>query len=98
MHSSVWFKSYLTALVVVVALAGFHTTSGQDQSNDPDPGVNKGLRFSVDHASGNILKPTSVITVILKLENISKSDVYIYKELGFGPAGFSITILDGNEN
>ena len=91
-------KAFVTAFVAIIALASCRTTSGQDNPSDSDPSIKKGLRFSVEHASGNILKPTSVIPVVLKLENTSKSDVYIYKELGFGPAGFSITILDGNEN
>jgi hypothetical protein len=83
----------LIALFLLMAPA----SSGQDQAKE-DEFVKKGLRLSVELVGNNFLKQREAITVKLKLENTSKSPVYIYKRLGFGPAGFRVTILDANNN
>jgi hypothetical protein len=81
----------LISLVLLVARAG----CGQEQAKEESSLV-KGLRLSVELVGSELLKPRNIITVKLKLENTTKSPVYICKRLGFGPAGFRVTILDSD--
>ena len=56
----------------------------------------KGLRLSAEVAT-KVFKPTSTISVKLKLENTSEARVYIHKQLGFASGGFRIAILDSDK-
>ena len=90
-------KAIILAVIILIASAGFSALSGQDKPIESEAVIKKGLRFSAE-LDGEMFKPQSVLTLKLKLENTGKSPVYIYKELGFGPAGFAMTILDANDN
>ena len=87
----------LIMLMLILALGYSGVSCGQDQAKEEESlFVKKGLRLSVELVGSEILKPREAITVKLELKNTSKSPVYIYKRLGFGPAGFRVTILDAN--
>ena len=90
-------KAIVLGLMVLIASADFSAVSGQDKPNESEAPIKKGLRLSAE-LDGEMFKPQSVVTLKLKLENTGKSPVYIYKELGFGPAGFGMTILDASDN
>ena len=87
----------LIALVLLITPAGSRV-SGQSQVKQEESSLAKGLRLSVELVGSELLKPREAITIKLKLENTSKSPVYIYKRLGFGPAGFRVTILNANRS
>ena len=87
-------KAMLIALVLILAPADFRATPGQNKPKDPEVfAVKKGLRFSAE-VERELFWPTSTISVKLRLENTAKEPVYIHKQLGFGSAGFRLTILD----
>ena len=92
-------KVVLITLALLVSPASSRVSCGQDQMKEQEASfVKKGLRLSVELVGSELLKPREAITVKLKLKNTSKSPVYIYKRLGFGPAGFRVTILDANNS
>jgi hypothetical protein len=70
---------------------------GQDKPKESDLSTKKGLRLSAA-LEGELFTPKSILSVKLEIKNESKSTVYIYKQLGFGPGGFRLTILDANNS
>lgn len=89
-------KAIVITLVLTVASAGFQAKSGQGKPEESaSVTVKKGLQLSAE-VDRELYKPTSIISVKLKLENTGKKPVYIQKQLGFGPAGFRFSILDDN--
>lgn len=59
--------------------------------------VVKGLQLSVELVGDDLFRPSENITIKFKLKNTGKSPVYIHKQLGFGPGGFRLSILDAND-
>ena len=86
----------LIALVLLMLHAGSGASFGQDNAKASDSSLVKGMRFSVELTGSKRFKPHGVILVKLRLKNTSRSRIYIFKHLGFGPGGFRVTILDSN--
>jgi hypothetical protein len=88
----------LTAFVLVVPAPDFRADGGQEKAKDSDSSVIKGLRLSVELVGDELFHPKNTITIKVKLKNTSKAPVYLHKQLGIGPGGFRITILDANNS
>lgn len=98
-----YLKAYCTmaifaAFPFVIALADGRANAGQENAKAPDSSVIKGLRLSAELVGNHVVNPEQSITIKLKLENTSKSPVYLHKQLGLGPGGFRIGIRDANNS
>ena len=85
--------------VVLVSVPDFvraQTPQGKGQPSD-DPAVKKDVRFTAELLNGGRFWPESNLSIKLKLENIGKTKVYLYKEFGFGPAGFRVALIDKDD-
>lgn len=87
----------LIVFVSGIAAPNFWANRGQEKAKGPDSSV-KGLRLSAELVGDELFNPKETIRVKLKLENTSKSPVYLHKQLGIGAGGFRITILDTNNS
>jgi hypothetical protein len=86
-------KAIVIAFILIIAPTDFQGQSAEKELQDPESVAVKGLRFFAE-VERELFRPTSTISVKLKLENTGKSPVYIHKQLGFGAGGFRLTILD----
>ena len=94
--NSFHFAAIILVFVFAIAPAGFAAEYGQDEHSDVV--VKKGLKLSAELEGTELFNPKGNLPIKLKLENTGSSPTYIYKELGFGPAGLRISILDANNN
>ncbi len=88
----------LTAFALVIMPPVFRADCGQEKAKDSNSGVKKGLRLSAELVGDELFNPGETMTIKVKLENTSKSRVYLHKQLGLGSGGFRITILDANNS
>lgn len=96
-----YLKAYCTVAILTafaLMLADGRANSGQEKEKAPDSSVIKGMRLSAELVGSDVLNPEQSITIKLKLENTSKSRVYLHKQLGLGPGGFRIGIRDANNS
>jgi hypothetical protein len=98
-----YFKLYCTMVILMMFALGmvppiFRADSRQEEAKGPESSIKKGLRFSAELVGHEVFNPRETMTIKVKLENTSKSRVYLHKQLGLGSGGFRITILDANNN
>ena len=91
-------KFYAIGLMAIAFMAGTtraHTQSKKKQSErKPEPqATKKGLRLSIE-LFGQKFRPKDSLELKMRLKNVGKSPIWIHKDLGFGPAGFLLTITD----
>jgi hypothetical protein len=94
-------KHKIVAMILLLVLGPaspiFYATRGQDERAESDTAIRKGLRLSAELRTP-VFTPDSSMAVKLRLQNTSKSPIYLHKEIGRGPGGFYVTIFDAQNS